>query len=163
VNGCLVSNTGPIVALAVIDRLVILRALFSQVVVSEFVHRELLQGGAEGLGLSSYQQASWIEVRALVNPLDALLATVLHQGEASVIQLARELGAAAVLVDERKARKLARTIYGIRVIGTARVLVDAKRSGLLGNVGDALAGIRSAGYWIHDDIVSFARREAGEE
>ena len=33
-----------------------------------------------------------------------------------------------------KARKIARTIYGLRVIGSARVLVEAKRHGMLDSI-----------------------------
>jgi hypothetical protein len=57
------------------------------------------------------------------------LRTSLDAGEAAVIGLARELNANLVLIDERKARRIARTIYRLHVIGSARVLVEAKRKG----------------------------------
>ena len=59
---------------------------------------------------------------------------------------------------ERKARK----IYGIRVVGSARILVEAKHRGLIANVRGALEGMRSAGYWIHDDIMKTALKQAEE-
>ncbi|MGC8580404.1 MAG: DUF3368 domain-containing protein, partial [bacterium] len=90
------------------------------------------------------------------------LQTVLDSGEASVIQLARELKADYVLIDERKGRKIARDIFNLKVIGTARILVDAKKNGILNNVGDAMKQMKDAGYWIHDDIVKFALKEAKE-
>ena len=43
-GGALVSNTGPLVALAVIDRLDLLHCLFDEVIVPEAVHFELLEG-----------------------------------------------------------------------------------------------------------------------
>jgi len=68
-----------------------------------------------------------------------------------------------VLVDERKARKIARTVYGLHVIGSARVLVEAtRRHGLLDNVGVALQAMRDGGYWIGDSIVDAALKQAGE-
>ena len=79
-----------------------------------------------------------------------------------MIELARELSVNLVLVDERKARKIARTIYGLHVIGSARVLVEAKRHGLLDNVGAALQAMRNGGYWIGDSIVDAALKQAGE-
>jgi len=85
-----------------------------------------------------------------------ILRTSLDAGEASVIGLARELHVNLVLVDERKARKIARTIYGLHVIGSARVLVEAKRSGLLDNVGAALQAMRDGGYRLGDSIVTEA-------
>ena len=39
-----------------------------------------------------------------------------------------------MLIDESKARKIARTIYRLRVIGSARILVEAKRHGMVDNV-----------------------------
>jgi predicted nucleic acid-binding protein len=50
-----------------------------------------------------------------------------------------------------------------KVIGTARILVEAKRKGLLNSVSDALRQLKEAGYWIHDDIVRLALKEAGEK
>ena len=67
-----------------------------------------------------------------------------------------------VLIDERKARKIARTIYGLHVIGSARVLVEAKKRGLLDNVGAALQTMRDGGYWIGDSIVDATLKQAGE-
>lgn len=161
-NGSLISNTGPIIAIMLIERLDILRNLFQKVFVPEAVHKELLLGENIGVGLSSYKQASWIQIHSLQNALDPLIKTVLDIGEASVIQLAREIKADYVLIDERKARKVARNIYGLRVIGTARILIEAKKKEMIDNVGDALKKIRDGGYWIHDDIMHFAMKEAGE-
>ena len=79
-----------------------------------------------------------------------------------MVGLARELGVNLVLIDERKARKIARTIYGLHVIGSARILVEAKRSKLLDNVGAALQAMRDGGYWIGDSIVDAALKQAGE-
>ena len=160
-RGRLVTNTGPLIALASIDRLDILRSLFTSVHVPQAVHDEMVQGGETRAGLDAYRQAGWVTVEAAV-PLDPLLGNVLDQGEAAVIALARSLGADAVLIDERKARKIARNIYGLQIIGSARVLVEAKRYGVLDSVAAALQAMPEHGYWIHDAIVQYALNEAGE-
>lgn len=157
-----IANTGPIIALALIDRLDIPRSLWGKLIVPESVHREILAGGSTGLGLTAYRDATWIEVKSITRPPEPLLVGMLHAGEAQVIQLACELGARTILMDESKARKIARDIYGFNVIGSARVLVEAKHRGLLDNVGHALQEIQASGYWIADHIVTFARRQAGE-
>jgi len=161
-KGSLVSNTGPLIALMMIDRLDILRGLFQKIIIPEEVHKELLQGEVAGVGLSSYKKASWIQIQTIHNPHDPLIKTVLDVGEASVILLSREVNADYVLIDERKARKIARTIYKLQVVGTARILVEAKKGGILDNVGIAIQRMRDKGYWIHDDIMQFAMKEAGE-
>jgi predicted nucleic acid-binding protein len=155
-------NTGPLIALASIDRLDILRTLFTSVHIPQAVYDEMVQGGETHAGLDAYCQADWIAVESAV-PLDPLLVNVLDQGEAAVIALARSLGADTVLIDERKARKIARNIYGLQVIGSARVLVEAKRHGVLDSVAMALQAMREQGYWIHEAIVQYALREAGEK
>jgi len=162
-NGRIVCNTGPIISLAIIDNLDILRRIFHEVIVPEAVHNELLQGGPDFAGVASYQQSSWIKVQTPSTPVEPLLQTVLDKGEASVIQLARECDADLVLIDERKARKVAREIYGMRVVGSARLLVEAKQLGLINNVKDAITGMRNGGYWIQNDIIDFALRKAGED
>jgi len=161
-SGAIVSDTGPLVALAVIDRLDLLNCLFDEVMVPEAVHFELLEGGAKQAGVAAYQQAHWIESKKLTEPNDPLLESVLDKGEASVIQLARECNIDRVLIDERKGRQIAREIYGLRVIGSARVLVEAKRQGHLDNVEEAITAMRRHGYWLHEDIVAVILKKAGE-
>jgi len=163
VTGSVVADTGPIIALAVIGKLDVLRSLFDEVFVPEAVHEEILEGGADGVGISSYVRASWLRKQTLRSPLDPLVKSVLDKGEASVIQLAREAGTDWVLIDERKARKIAREVYGLKVVGSAGIIVVAKREGIVQSVGDELNRMRDAGYWIHDDILAAAVRAAGEE
>ncbi len=161
-SSTIVSNTGPLVALAVINKLDILSHLFDRVIVPEAVHFELLEGGAKQSGVSTYQEAQFIEVRKLTAPLDPLLDSVLDTGEASVIQLGKEINIDLVLIDERKGRKIAREVYGLRVIGSARILVEAKHGGYLDNVEKAINAMQQQGYWLHDNIVDIILKEAGE-
>jgi len=161
-NGRIVSNTGPLIALAMINQLDILRILFSEVIIPGAVHYEILEGGAVSRGVASYQNASWIQVRELSNHLEPLLCTVLDMGEASVIQLCQECKADMVLIDERKGRKVARDIYKMRVIGTAGILVQAKQQGIITSVSDALDEMRNGGYRIHNNIIEIALKKAGE-
>jgi len=152
------------VALALIDRLDVFHALFESVCISEEVHKELLEGGPSGQGLIPLQKASWIKVQRISSSIDPLLMTVLDTGEASVMQLAREIKADYVLIDERKGRKIARDIFALKVIGTARILVEAKKKVILNSsVGESLARMKESGYWIHNDIVKLALKEAGEK
>jgi hypothetical protein len=49
VNGLVVANTGPMIALAMIERLDVLRSIFDEILVPEAVHGEILEGGATGV------------------------------------------------------------------------------------------------------------------
>ena len=64
-RGRLVSNTGPIIALGSIDCLDILKRIFEEVILSETVHDEIMQGGKDFTGLRSYRKAAWIKVQSL--------------------------------------------------------------------------------------------------
>ena len=161
-SGKMVCNTGPLVALSIINRIDILRDLFEVVAVPEAVHREILVGGSESAGLAEYKKVQWIKVFSLSNQIDPLLVTSLDEGEASVIALSRELKADFTLIDERKARKIARSVYGLKVIGSAGILVEAKHKGLIENVGLAIKNMRDNGYWIGDSIIEAALKKAGE-
>ncbi len=67
-----------------------------------------------------------------------------------------------VLIDERKARKVARDIYGLQPIGSARILVEAKKHNLLPEISSLFQKLQREGYWIHASIVEIALQESGE-
>jgi len=162
-NGKAICNSGPIIALSMIDGIDILRHLFEFVAVPEAVHKEILESGTVNAGLTNYRKAKWIKVMKLSSHLDPLLRTSLDSGEAAVIGLARELNVNLVLIDERKARRIARTIYGLHVVGSARILVEAKKNGIIDNVGASIKAMRLNGYWISDLILKAASKQAGEK
>ena len=66
----LVPNTGPLIALAGIGRLDLIRAICSRCVVPESVHGEILKGGLPGKGKSNYREAEWLEKGFLRQPPD---------------------------------------------------------------------------------------------
>lgn len=158
----IVCNSGPLIALGLLGRLDLLKSLFDVVLVPEAVRKEIELGGAKLSGLEDFRRADWIRVVPLQEKHDELLESLLDVGEAAVIRLAREQKAVLVLIDERKARKVARDICGLQPIGTARILVEAKRKNLLPEVAPQFQKLRQEGYWIHASIVEAALREAGE-
>jgi predicted nucleic acid-binding protein len=150
------------IALAGIQRLDILKSLYESIYLPQAVHDEILLGGRHFTGLEEYRKINWIKISKLQQPGDPLLATVLDTGEASVIQLAREIGVHKILMDERKGRRVARDVYGLQVIGTARLLTEAKEAHLISSVKEMLQQMKSAGYWIHDKIIEAAIKAVKE-
>jgi len=140
----------------------LIKHLYGTVTVPVAVHNELIRGGGAGLGLDAYTKADWIEV-GTEGDVDPLLLAQLDSGESAVIALALQRKTASVLIDERRARKIARQVYGLNVVGTVRILLESKNAGLIDNVGIILGMMRSNGYWIHDTIVDHALRAAGEK
>jgi predicted nucleic acid-binding protein len=74
-NRGIICNTGPLIALALIDRMDVLQDLFEFVAIPEEVHEEILRGGLQKAGLANYEKVAWIKVLKLSKPSDALLTT----------------------------------------------------------------------------------------
>lgn len=123
-----VCNTGPIIALSRAGVGHLLARLFPRVVTTQEVHAELT---AKDAGDNAEIQRTLADVEIIrCSPPDPLLVTELDAGEASVIQAAREMGFAGVLIDERRARRIATQAYALEVRGTCALLLRAKGRGL---------------------------------
>ncbi len=161
-NPALISNTGPIIALSGVNHLGLLSRLYVRILVPDSVDREIQGCSHNKLGLENYLRASWIEV-VDQGEVEPLLRTELDAGEAAVISLALKESHANVLIDERKGRKIAKLVYGLDVLGTVRVLIESKKAGLIANIQEPIQQMRANGYRIHDSIVEYSLRVAGEK
>jgi predicted nucleic acid-binding protein len=63
-----VVNTTPIIALALIGKLDLLRQLYGQVITPSAVRAEVLAGGSTGVGRVELQDAAWLRVVLLQDP-----------------------------------------------------------------------------------------------
>jgi hypothetical protein len=86
----------------------------------------------------------------------------LDTGEAAVISTALELGPSSVILDERKARRIASHVYGFQVKGTAGLLVEAKNRGMIETVRPYLIGMIQGGYFLGPNLVAACMVAAGE-
>lgn len=126
-----VSDTSPLIALGAIGELEIIRHLYGEVLVPELVYREIVEARADAPGASAVATAPWIRVQALAGEeLYRSLIGALDPGEAQAIALAVEIGADLILIDERVARRAALD-HGIKVVGVAGVLLEAKTRGIV--------------------------------
>ncbi|HLH26264.1 MAG TPA: DUF3368 domain-containing protein [Chloroflexota bacterium] len=144
-----VSDSSPLILYSAIRRLDLLHAIFDEVVVPAAVYAEVVTGGGGRPGAPEVPGTAWISRRPLVNSrlISPLLAT-LGLGEAEAIGLALELGGGIpVLMDDSAGRHIARA-RGLRVLGSAGVLVEAKTTGLIVRVRPVLDELRTAGLWL---------------
>jgi len=126
----IILNSSPVIHLTVaLGGLDALPALYGQVLVPEPVLRELEAGAQLDDNARRLRTVSGVEVYALANGVSPLLAGELDLGEAAVIQLALDLPGATVVLDDLKARRVARR-SSIPMTGSLGVLlhVDIKRS-----------------------------------
>jgi predicted nucleic acid-binding protein len=159
-----ISNSSPLILYAKIGRLDLLREVFVEVFVPPAVHEEVVSGRAGRPGAEEIASLPWVTLRTLENPETAqTFMTRLHPGEAETIALAVELpGQTPVLLDDRAGRRVAREL-GLRVFGSAGVLVLAKEQGLIPTVRPVLDTLRSAGLYLSDSAYRDALMLASEE
>lgn len=161
-EGPVVCNAGPLIALAGIAQLPLLRALYRRILVPEPVIEEVVRSGAGRAGAIEIASAQWLEVVSPPTEPDALLAAELGTGESAVLRVAARLRAPLVLIDERRARRIATQVYRLKVRGTAGVLVEAKRGGFIPTIRPLLEAMVQNGYFLSTRLVETACSAAGE-
>ena len=155
-----VSNTSPLMNLAVINQLKIIEQLYGKVIIPEEVSNELFAAGIHPL----IEHHFWIEKHQVKNKgLSDSLKIELDDGEAEAIALAIELKADLVLMDERLGRNIA-SRSGQKCIGIMGILMEAKHKGIIDSVKPVVDDlITKAGFWVSNGLYLKVLREAGEE
>lgn len=160
----IISNTGPLIGLAKIDCLFILKDIASEVLIPPMVHRELL--GKIGIESERIDQAlnDFIRVADLkpLDPATKEVLTYLDEGERQAIGLASTFSEDVLLLLDDRAGRLVAEKLNIPTTGLIGTLLLAKEKGILENVGSLIDGLRNQGYWISDEIAEIARHLAGE-
>lgn len=90
-----------------------------------------------------------------------IVAMGLGQGELEAMALYKRLHANLLLLDDSRARKIAR-LNDIEVIGSLGVLLLAKASNLLPAIKPSIDSIQAAGVYLSESLVAEALRLAGE-
>ena len=122
-----VSNSSPLIVLTKINRIDLLKHLFTSVYISEEVYREVYK-------IKKGRCPRWIKVvkvkgRMAVDALDAIV----DKGEAETIILAKEMNIKHVLMDDRKGVNLARKM-GLEPLRTTTIIGIAYKNDLLADI-----------------------------
>lgn len=106
--------------------------------------------------------SSWLKVQPVQNAsVVATLKTQMDAGEAEAIALAIELGDVLLILDDKKARRVAQQI-GLKVIGTVGMLLRGKRQGIITKIKPLILALVQADFRISEGIIQEALRLAGE-
>lgn len=160
-DGPVVVNNTPLVALWSLGRLDLFPNLFGEIWVPPSVHEEFLAADS-AVRRADVEDASWLQVVPLAEPRRALAHVGLDRGEAEVLALSEERDARLVVIDERRARRIARRM-GFNLTGTMGVLLLAKEEKRLDSVSDAIASLEAAGLHLSRRLVARVLELAGEE
>ncbi|MGB9860045.1 MAG: DUF3368 domain-containing protein, partial [Moorellaceae bacterium] len=147
-----VSNSTPLIALARINELKLLHDIFGSIIIPPAVYREVVIEGAGRPGMKEVKDAPWVTTIEVQNHLAvALLRTDLDPGESEAVVLAKELEADYLLIDEGKARRVAKA-SGIRIMGTLGVVALAAQKGLLPDIDSILDRLQHEGFRFTDAV-----------
>ena len=163
-NRVVVADTGPLIALARIDHLDLLRDLHRGIVVPPTVHAELAIGsGKPGARiLAEAFAAQWITVKPVVDAVEvASITRLLDPGESEAIVLTEQENARFLLIDDARGRRIARG-RGLPVVGVAGLLLGAKAGGTLSEVRPLLESLSQVGYRLSPRLVAAVLERADE-
>lgn len=130
-----VTNAGPLMALAKLGFLHLLGPLYGKVLMPGAVYDEVVQCGMDQGFPDSLQvklaiQQKHLAVKAIKKQSADIVALPLHKGEKETLSLSLEHKADLVLLDDMLARSEAQ-VLGFSVKGTLGVIVEAYRKGIL--------------------------------
>ena len=160
-----VSDTSPILGLAVIGHLSLLENQFGEIFIPLAVASEL-KVDSDFRGAAAIQHAlnnGWLKVKEIQNkPLAQSLSLELDQGESEAITLAVDLGIQMIVMDEKIGRERARNM-GLKTVGVLGVLLNAKKHGQIQSLKEAMTALKSeVGFFISDDLYRQILAQAGE-
>jgi hypothetical protein len=151
-----ISNSTPLIALAKINHLQLLKEYFGGILIPEEVYDEVVRRGSGLAGASEIAACDWITRAQVTNRLavDALCIS-LDRGEAEAIVLASEKNG-LLIIDDGEGRKAARQL-GLKITGTIGILLLASKERKL-DLRSALDDLKAAGFHLsnkeYDRILS---------
>jgi len=136
-----VANAGPVIWLAKIGRLELLRKLYEEVSIPKEVYLESVEKGLEhgfrdALIIKEASDKGWIKIVELSQAQSTIRDRITHQlkeldaGEIEVIVYAKDTGANLILLDDSTARSFAES-WGLETRGTLYILLKALKMDLL--------------------------------
>jgi len=140
-------NSTPLISLIALDKLDILRDLYSEIIIPTAVYDEISVKDNFTL-----LQHDWIKVKEITNEVaKGAFTTALHEGEVEVLILAKEISADLVIIDDGLARKHAKYL-GIELTGTIGILLKAKENGFINEVKCYLDKLVENNFYISNSI-----------
>ncbi len=152
------SNTSPLILLDKVGHFFLLERLFQRVIISPAVDREWLRPGG-------YSVPSWLSIESLTPEAQQIaddLRTKIDLGEAEAIALCTVKKAGWIILDDMKARHIAKSM-GLQVTGTLGILTVARKKGMIPALKPLLEMLKAHRFYVADDVVAAALALVGEQ
>ena len=147
-----VADASPLRYLILIEHAHVLPAMYGQVIVPPAVVTELTRDRTPNLVKKWFEdRQNWLRVQGPTHT-SARVRQDLGEGEREAIELALEVAADALLVDDRDARHEAQRL-GVAVLGTLRVLADASEHGFA-DLAVAFSRLRKTNFRASDQLLN---------
>ena len=158
----IVADTGPLIALARLNRLELLTTLFSKIHIPQIVLSEATVNTAyaEAEPILSFASKYASVEETIDSDFNRHLLAALDAGEAQAIVLARKLHC-GVLMDEKRGRQVALR-RNIPVVGILGILLQAKREGSIEELKSMLLQLQNSDYRLSEELVKRVLELAGE-
>jgi len=161
----LVSNTGPIIALAKIQKINLLNELeFQRILIPPRVQKELLGKIGKESDFIDWALDSFVQVEKPDKTNESIkkITRNLDDGEREVILLGASINEEVLLLLDDKAGRTKARQLDLPVVGTAGLLLLFKQRNLIEKVVPLMTALRKQGYWLSDTLVNQVQKLAGE-
>ena len=166
-----IADASPLIALAMIERLDLLHALFGAVKVVQAVCQEVLTGSfdpSERVIEQAFERG-WLELVGDESPVfqampKAAVATWMHldPGEAASISYAmRAPLRSKIIIDELAGRSVCQAL-GLAHTGTLGIIALAKQEGIIASAKAEYARLHAVGFWIAAPLMRKMLARVGE-
>lgn len=149
----IISDASPLIGLSIVDGLSWLPKLFDTVWIPEEVRREVLPARA-AQGKQAIELAldkGWLQLWQ--EPFEPLTDIDLDEGESACISIALGLSEPVLLImDERAGRAVAKE-KGVAIIGTAALIGEAKKRGLIPSARGAFEVLHQSDFRISANVI----------
>lgn len=147
-----VINSSPLITLFRAGLHPLLPQLFPELVVPTAVWAEVVNRTHDDPATRGLPGSAWAQQREIADSPD-VAAWGLGAGETSVLSFAQQHHDYTAIVDDREARRCAH-VLGLSIIGTAGVVVLARRRGLIDSTEAALRRLQGAGLWLAEPLIT---------
>jgi len=158
-----ISNSSPIINLAIIGRMELLKKLWGKIYIPQGVWEEIVIEGKGFNEVEEIKKADWFIIEKVKNyHLVISLMQFLDKGESEAIALAVERNADFILLDEIDAREVA-DIYNLKKTGVLGILILAKLRNEIPLLRVEIEKLRKkANFWIKDSLIESVLQKVGE-
>lgn len=147
----IISNSSCIIILENIDMLWLLKKIYGEIIITEEVFKEF------GKDIEK-----WIKIKKIKNRnYFMILRNFVDPGEASSIALGLETRNSKLILDDGRARKVAKNL-GLNFTGTLGVIMKAKENSLISSVTEVIEKLKSYNFRLSDQLIERAKMLSGE-